>query len=144
MKFQLLHPPILDESLPCRSVSSGSRLCRESPAQQLWSSTKGKKQCDSYFRQGRGGRTWCDVMLGSRFGSAEKPCASAHTGVWWMTPAATAGLVVTQANGNSRQLATWGAIGRRSHMGWLLGRSLKRGWLTAVTAPVGWCFGLVL
>lgn len=109
-------PPTRDESLPCRSVSSGSRLCRESPAQQLWSATKGKKQCDSYFRQGRGGGVR-DVMLGSRFGPAEKPCASAHTGVWWMTPAATAGLVVTQANGNSKQLAAWGSIGRRESHG---------------------------
>jgi len=41
----------------------------ESPAQQLWSGTKGKKQCDSYYRQGGGGGSRGvgfvrDVMLG--------------------------------------------------------------------------------
>lgn len=30
---------------------------------------------------GRGGGAVRDVMLGSRFSTAEKPCASAHTGV---------------------------------------------------------------
>lgn len=38
-----------------------------------------------------------------------------------MTPSATAGLVVTQANGNSKQLADREQLAEASHMGWLLG-----------------------
>lgn len=42
---------------------------------------EGKKQCDSYFRQGRRGEAVRDVMLGSRFSVAEKSSASACAGV---------------------------------------------------------------
>lgn len=38
-----------------------------------------------------------------------------------MTPAATAGLVVTQANGNSKQLAAWDVIGRKESRGLAFG-----------------------
>lgn len=75
LKFQSFQPPISDELLPCKSMSSGRGLCTERARGRLaqWLEWQGKKQCDSYFSQRRGGESRVrDVMPQCRFSVTEK------------------------------------------------------------------------